>query len=124
MAPLLCALLIASIAVAACSESTAPIALRDTPTGQATTQTTPAPGSTAGVTTGQTPDAAAGPAADDSAQPDPLREAVANGSVTADYTVQRGDTLGSIAAATGSSVADLQHLNQMGRSVALYRALG
>ena len=54
-----------------------------------------------------------------SANPDELRSAVVGGAVTATYTVQRGDTLGSIAAATGASVAELQRMNGMGRSTAL-----
>ena len=123
----LSAIIVACIALAGCARSSAPIQLSATLTPESSPQVSvpaQAKGATA-VAQSQTPAAVATAdvAAPDDAgargQPDPLRQAVANGSVTAMYTVQRGDTLGSIAAATGSTVADLQRLNEMGRSVDL-----
>jgi LasA protease len=45
---------------------------------------------------------------------DPLRSVSSSGTVSATYTVQRGETLGSIAVAIGSTIADLQRMNGMG----------
>jgi len=44
---------------------------------------------------------------------DPLQSVSSSGTVTATYTVRRGETLGSIAVAVGATVADLQRMNGM-----------
>ncbi len=50
---------------------------------------------------------------------DPLRGVSSSGTVTSTYLVQRGDTLGGIAAAIGMTVADLQRINGMSASTGL-----
>lgn len=109
--------LLSCIALAACTRSSAQIAVTLAPTATATVAAADATASAQnkGVNTTAKSDGNSHPAS----AYDPLSSVSSSGTVTATYTVRAGETLGSIAAALGTTAADLQRMNGMGNSTNL-----
>ena len=108
----MCATLCTCLALAACTRSTASIAVtRINTTVGATTEVAAGTDMSSNATDSASENeiAVIRPTPD----LDPLRSVSSSGTVTATYTVRAGQTLGSIALALGMTVADLQRMNGM-----------